>query len=190
MSAAQRVREPAAAPEKEKLDWVDSLATLFTTGVGRVAELQKKSLDIAAQHNTELVDLWKKAIQKIPGAPGLFLLELEGSGFDRYAEMHKAAIDLALDQSKAFAEMVKVRNSTAGKANEEVDTFAKKSVERVIAMQKKMLDQSAAQARAVVEKSSKQFGESAPMEAAADSMQRGMEAIVDAQKELLEMAVR
>lgn len=190
MSAAQRVREPVAHPEKDKPEWADSVASLFTTGVGRLADIQKKTIDIAAQQHTELLDLWKKAIQKIPGAPGLFLLELEGSGFERYAEMHKAAIDLALDQSKAFSEMVKERGAVAGKATDEVDTFTKKSVERVVAMQKKMLDQSAAQARAVVEKSSKQFGENAPVEAAADSMQRGVEAIVDAQKELLDMAVR
>lgn len=190
MSASQRVREPAPAPEREKMDWTESVASLFTTGVGRMAEIQKKGIDVAAQQHAELVELWKKVVQKIPGAPGLFLLELQASGFDRYAEIHKAAIDLTVDQSKAFAEMLKERTATAAKGTEGVDNFAKKSVERVIAMQKKALDQSAAQARAVVEKSSRQFGEGSPVEAAADSMQRGVAAIVDAQKELLDMAVR
>lgn len=190
MSAAQRVREPIAPPEKDKTVWGDSFAKLFTAGVGRIADIQKKSIDVAAQQHTEIVDLWKKAIQKLPGAPGLLLLELEAGGFDRFAEIHKAAIDLAVEQSKAFAEMLKERTATAAKGTEGVDNFAKKSVERVIAMQKKALDQSAAQARAVVEKSSRQFGEGSPVEAAADSMQRGVAAIVDAQKELLDMAVR
>lgn len=190
MSAAQRMREPGGPPEKEKADWTESVANLFTAGVGRIAEIQKKSVDIAAQHNRELLDVWKKAVQKIPGAPGLFLMELEGSGFDRFAEIHKAAIDLAVEQSKAFGEMLNERTTTAGKVREGVDDFTRKSVERVIAMQKKALEQSAAQARAVVEKSSKQFGESSQMEAAADSVQRGVNAIVDAQKELLDMAAR
>lgn len=190
MSAAQRVREPIAPPDKDKADWGESFAKLFTAGVGRIAEIQKKSIDVAAQQHTEIVDLWKKAIQKLPGAPGLFLLELEAGGFDRYAEIHKAAIDLAVEQSKAVSELLKSRTAMAGKAGEDADDFAKKSVERVIAMQKKVLDQSAAQTRAMVEKSGKQFGEGSPVESAAESMQRGVEAIVDAQKELLDMAVR
>jgi hypothetical protein len=190
MSASQRVREPVGIPEKDKPDWPESVANLFAAGVGRLAEVQKKSIDIAAQQNTELMDLWKKAVQKIPGAPGLFLLELGRSGFDRYVEIHKAAIDLEVEQSKAFAELLKERTTTAGKVNEGMNEFTKKSVERVIAMQKKALDQSAAQAKAVVEKSSRQFGEDSPVEAAAESVQRGVEAIVDAQKELLDMAVR
>jgi hypothetical protein len=190
MSATQRMREPAGAPGKDKLDWTESMAKLFTAGVGRIADVQKKSIDIAMQQNAELSELWKKAIQKIPGTPGLLLLELQGSGFDRYAEIQKAAIDLVVEQSKAFADLVKDRTATAGKVSEEADTFAKKSVERVIAMQKKALDQTAVQAKAVVESSSRQFGEGTPMEAAADSMQRGVDAIVDAQKELLNLAVR
>jgi wobble nucleotide-excising tRNase len=189
MATTQRVREPVGTA-KEKVEWTESVAKLFTTGVARMAEVQKKSLDIAAQQNAELVDLWKKAIQKIPGSPGLFVAELQASGFERYAEMHKAAIDLVVDQSKAFADLVKDRTATATRVNEDVDNFAKKSMERVVAMQKKALDQSAAQAKAVVETTGRQFGEGTPVEAAADSMQRGMNAIVDAQKELLDMAVR
>lgn len=190
MTTAQRVREPMAGQEKEGLDRPEAMTKLFTTGVGRIAEAQKKSIDIAAQQNTELVDLWKKAIQKIPGTPGLFLLELQGSGFDRYAEVQKAAIDFVVEQSKAFTDTVKERAATATKLNEEMDSFAKKSVERAIAMQKKALDQSAAQAKAVVDSSSRSFGQNSQVEAAADSMQRGVDAIVDAQKELLDMAVR
>ena len=189
MSTAQRVREPVAT-EKEKMDWTESITKLFVTGVGRIAEVQKKSIDIAVQQNAELVDLWKKAIQKIPGAPGLFLVELQASGVERYAEMNKAAIDLALEQSKAFTDLAKERVATVTKGGEEVDSFNRKSIERVIAMQKKVLDQSAAQAKAVVESTSKQFGEGSPVDAAADSMQRGVDALVDAQKELLDMAVR
>lgn len=190
MSAAQRVREPAAAPEKDRVEWPESMAKLFAAGVGRIAEIQKKSIDVAVQQNAELLDLWKKTIQKIPGAPGLFLLELEGSGFDRYAEIHKAAIDVVVEQSKAVSDLTKERTGTAAKVNDQLTDFTKKSVERVIAMQKKALDQSATQAKAIVETSSRQFGEGTQLEEAADSMQRGVDAIVDAQKELLDMAVR
>ncbi len=192
MGTTQRVhRDPAMPEPPEKIDFGESWARLFTSGVERIAEVQKKTIDIAVQHNTELVDLWKKAVQKLPGAPGLFFLELENSGIERFAGVHRATIDLFVEQSRAFAEMLKERTTAAAKVNEEADSFAKKSVERVIAMQKKALDQSAAQAKEVLEASNKQFGvKGSPVEAAADSIQRGVDAIVDAQKELLDMAVR
>lgn len=190
MSAAQRVRESAGTPEKAGMDWGESMTKLFTTGIGRIAEMEKKSLDIAVQQNGELVDLWKKTMQKMPGMPGLFLLELEGSGFERFAEIEKSAIDLMVEQSKAFADLVKDRGVTMTGAGEEVDAFAKKSLERVIAMQKKALDHSADQTKAVVETSTRQFGENTPIAAGAESVRRGIDAIVDAQKELLDLAVR
>jgi hypothetical protein len=177
-------------PEKDKVDWNESVAKLFTTGVGRIAEVQQKSIDLVAQQHAELVDLWKKAIQKIPGSPGLFLLELQESGFEQCAEIDKAAIDLAVDQSRAFADLIRERTETAAKVSEGVDNFTKKTIERVVAVQKKALDRSAVQARAVVERSSKQFGEGSPVQATAESMQHGVVAILNAQKELLDMAVR
>lgn len=190
MNTAQKVREPAAVPDRDRADWTDSMVKLFTAGLGRIAEVQKRSIDIAAQQNAELADLWKKAIRKVPGTPGMFLLELEDSGFERFADIEKAAVDMVVEQSKAWSDLMKERTATAGKVTEEVDNFAKKSVQRVIAMQKKALDHSAVQAKAVVESSNKQFGNGNVMETAMDSMQRGVDAIVDAQKELLELAVR
>lgn len=190
MSTAQRVREPMGVPEKEKTDWADSAAKMFTAGVGRMAEVQKKGIDVAVQQNAELLDLWKKAVRRMPGAPGLFLLELQGTGFDRYASIQRAAIDMVVEQSRAFADLVRERADKAAKVNEEMDQFTKKTVERVVAMQKKALDESAVQAREAVETSGRQFGAGSPVEAVADSMQRGVDAVVDAQKELLDMAVR
>jgi hypothetical protein len=191
MSTTQRVhRDPAAPEPPAKVDFGE-VAKLFTTGVGRIAEVQKKSIEIAAQQNAEVVELWKKTIQKLPGAPGLFMLDLQNSGFDRYAEIQKVAIDFFVEQSRAFADLLKERTATAEKVVEDADSFARKSVERAVAMQKKALEHSAAQAKAVFESSSRQFGvEGSPVEAAADSIQRGVDAIVDAQKELLDMAVR
>jgi len=189
MSAAQKVREPAAVPEREKVDWTKFITNLFTTGVGRIAEVQKKSIDIATQQNAEVLEVYDKAIEKVSGGPGLFMLELQGSGFERFAEIQKATIDLFVDQSTAFADLVKDRIATATKVNEEVDTFAKKSMERVIAMQKKALDQSGVQAKAVMESSSKQFAAGNAMGTVAETMRRGVDAIVDAQKELLNIAV-
>jgi len=172
------------------MDWGESMGKLVATGIGRIAEVEKKSLDFAVQQNGELLDLWKKTLQVLPGMPGLFMLELEGSGFERFVEIEKSAIDLMVEQSKAFTDLVKDRGVTTTGTGEEMDAFAKKSLERVIAVQKKALDHSAAQTKAAVEASTRQFGEGTPMGAAAESIRRGVDAIVDAQKELLDLAVR
>jgi len=192
MSTTQRVhRDPAAPEPPAKIDVGESVASLFTTGVGRIAEIQKKTIEMAAQHNAEAVALYRNAVQKLPGAPGLFMLDLQSTGFDHYAEIQKVAIDFFVEQSRAFADLLKVRTATAEKVVEDADSFAKKSVERAVAMQKKALEHSAAQAKTVFESSNRQFGvEGSPVGAAADSIQRGVDAIVDAQKELLDMAVR
>ena len=192
MSTTQRVHKDPGVPEAPgKIDYNESFARLFVSGITRIAEMQKKTLEIAAQQNAEIVDVWKKAVQKLPGSPGLFMLELENSGFDRYAEVQKVAIDLVVEQGRAFADLLKDRAGTAAKVGEGAGTFAKESVERVVAMQKKALEQTAAQAKAVVETSSRQFAvEGTPVETAADSIQRGVDAIIDAQKELLDLAVR
>jgi hypothetical protein len=137
MSTTQRVhRDPAAPEPPAKVDFGE-VATLFTAGVGRIADMQKKSIEIAAQQNAEVVELWKKTVQKLPGAPGLFMLDLQNTGFDRYAETQKAAIDFFVEQSHAFADLLKERTTAAEKATEDADNFAKKSMERVVAMQKK-----------------------------------------------------
>src|SRR5437660_8685301 len=53
---------------------VEGIATLYTKGVERLAEAQKKILDVAQQHNAEAIDAWKKIGQGTPSAPGLFIL--------------------------------------------------------------------------------------------------------------------
>src|SRR5690348_13606690 len=184
-------REPEMPEIAEKVDFAEATARLFTAGLGRVAEVQKKSLDIAVQQHNELLDLWKKVIQKVPGAPGMFLLDLDRTGFERAAETQKATIDLFVDQTRAFGDMVKERTGATTKSGDKVVDFAQQGVERAVATQKKVLESAAAQTRAVFDTAKQQFGvEGGPVEAAADSIQRGMSAIVDAQKELLDLAIR
>jgi hypothetical protein len=69
--------------------------------------------------------------------------------------------------------------------------FTQQGVERVVAAQKTVLDHAAAHSKEILETAREKFGaEGSPVEAATDSIQRGVNAIVEAQKELLDMAVR
>lgn len=185
-------REPDILPDrKEKAELGDTMAKLFTTGVSRIAEIQKRAIDTAVQQHTELTDAWKKLYEKVPGAPGVFLLDLDRDCFERIAETQKAAIDLVAEHSKSFADLLKERTTTTCKNGDTVVEFAQQGVERAVATQKKALENAAAQTKAVFDAAKRQFGyEGGPVEVAADSIQRGVNAIVDAQKELLDMAVR
>jgi hypothetical protein len=54
---------PAAAAGKPQ--FADPITPLYVNGVERLAELQKKSLDIAAEQSAEWMNAWKKALDRI-----------------------------------------------------------------------------------------------------------------------------
>ena len=91
----------------QKNEVVEAFIPLYTKNVERLAELQKKSLDIAAEQNAELIAACKKAFHYIPETPGLFLFDLVGQTFERFVETQKGAIDLAVEQSHVVAGLAK-----------------------------------------------------------------------------------
>jgi hypothetical protein len=63
-------------------------------------------------------------------------------------------------------------------------------VERAAAVQKKVLDQTATQTKLVLDTVKQQFGFAGwPAGAAVDSIHRGVDAVIEAQKDLLDIAV-
>src|ERR1700733_9267051 len=129
MSTTQKVhRERGAAEGPEKVDFSEYVGNLVTSGSGRIAEAQKKALDLAVRQNTELVDLWKKTAKQLPGVPGLFLLDLEKSGFERFAEAQRTVIDLMVEQSLAIADLLKERTTETAKATDTAVKFTRQGV--------------------------------------------------------------
>jgi len=168
---------------------VESIATLYTKGVERLAETQKKILDVAQQHNAETIDALKKIGQGTQGAPGLFILDLAAATFGQYADLQKDAIDLAVEQSQTLAGIAKERVNSVSKATDGVTTLAQDTVERATALQKKAIEFSAAQTKTVIDTFKQQSGVAGtPVEAAATSFQNGVETIAETQKELLNIA--
>lgn len=182
-------RKPAPAAAAEKTEIVESIATLYTTGVERLAEVQKKGIDLAVKQNAELLDAWKKIAQAIPGAGNLFMLDLAANAFERYADTQKGAIDLVLEQSHALADVVKECAASAAAAFEGAPAMVKQAVDQSVAAQKKALDYSAEQTKAASASAKQQFG-MAGAEAVAESFERGMDALIESQKELLDIAAK
>jgi len=184
-------KEPGSAAAAEKTEVVETIATLYTKGVERIAEVQKKGSDLAGKQNAELLDAWKKIAQLVPGAPGLFMLDLASNAFERYAETQKGAIDLVLEQSHALAGLVKERAASTANTTEGAAAIVQQTVEQSVEAQKKALDYSVAQSKAAFQTAKKQFGlTGTPAEAAADSFQRGVDSLIETQKELLDIAAK
>ena len=150
-----------------------------------MADAQKKAIDLAIEHNADMVSSWKK---QAAAAPGLFMLDLATTAFDRFAETHKGMIDLMVEQTHTLADLVKERKVKTGKVIDEGVARAQEAIDQSVAAQKTALDYTTKQTKAVFETAKKQFGYAGtPAGAAADSVQRGIEVVVDAQKELLEV---
>lgn len=181
------VDEPHAAVH-EAAEVRNTFVALFTRGIDRLAEMQKRTIDIAMQQNAELIDVYKKFGQKLPGTPRLPLLEVANTVFERYADAQKNAIDLAVEQSHAWIDAYKDRAAVANKTTESAVNLTNQAVERSVAAQKKVLETAAAQTKAAMEAARQQMGfTGAPADAALNSFQRGVDTLVEAQKEMLDL---
>jgi hypothetical protein len=185
MSTPKKASKPAAGAAKKNNDVVEAFIPLYTKNVERLAELQKKSLDIAAEQNAELIAACKKAFNYIPETPGLFLFDLVGQTFARFVETQKGAIDLAVEQSHVVAGLAKERGGSAVKVAEGVTALFKQSVEHSVAAQKKALDYYAEQHKSACEAAKKQFR--IANNPAADAFQNGIDALIQTQKTMLDI---
>lgn len=186
MKATEKGPEgPVTTAAGGKQDFVEAAFHLYATGIERLAEAQKKAIDLAVNQNVEMVSSWKKQAW---AAPGFFMLDLAASACDRYAETQKGMIDLAVEQSHLLAGIVKERKVQTGKIVDDSVAKAHEAIDQSIAAQKTVLDFTTRQAKTAFETAKKQFGYAGtPAAAAADSVQRGIEVVVDAQKELLDV---
>jgi hypothetical protein len=128
---------------------------------------------------------WKKFALPVPGA---LMLDLATTAFERLAETQKGSIDLMVEQTRTFSKLVKERKVKATDTIEEGKKTAKEAIEHSIAAQKTALDYTAKQAKAAFESVKQQMGYAGtPVGAAAESMERGMDIVLEAQKDLLDL---
>jgi hypothetical protein len=136
---------PVKAAEGTKVDAIESMTDLYTHGIERLAEMQKKGLEIAVKHNADVVSTWKKFTLPVPG---MLMLDLATTAFERFAETQKGSIDLMVEQTHTFAKVVKERKVKATDTMEEGKERAKEAIGHSVAAQKTALDYTAKQAKA------------------------------------------
>lgn len=186
---AKPKRNVAAEASPTDKELRDNFATLYTKSVERVAEIQKRGIDLAMQQNKETIELWKLLTEKLPWAPLEKSFEEAETTLERFAGTQKTAIDLMVEQTHAFVEMVKERATAVDKTTDSVLKFAKQSFDRSVDAQKKATGAAVNETKSAFESAREKF-EFPGGTAVAESIQHGMDAIVEAQKELLESVSR
>lgn len=180
--------EEPRIPPQDTAKVEDTFVTLLGRGIDRIAEIQKHTIDIAAQQNAEMMDIYNKTAQKLPRAFRPPAVELAGTIFARFSDAQKHAIDLTVEQSHAVLGAVKERVASMEKSSESVVNRSKQAVEHTVDAQKKMMETAMAESKAVMEAARQQIGfTEAPADAAVSSFQRGVNTFVEAQKEILDL---
>ncbi len=113
-------------------------ANIFLKGVERAAELQKKSLDAAAQQNAEVIATYQKGPQVVRAMPNVF--ELAGKAFEGYIEAQKSVIDQMVKQTAALVQGAKESGNSAQKVAEDFTKTIQPLIEHTVEAQKKALE--------------------------------------------------
>jgi len=186
-SKSSKKTTPANAAVTTEL--VDVFSPVIVNSVEQVADLQKKTLDVAAEQTAAWLGAWKQAFSFFPVTPPAFIFEVASQAVQTAIENQKSAIDLVVEQTKSATEITKVRVDAYGKIAAGVTTSIKKSVERSVEAQKKVLDFASEQNKVVFESTKKQLSAvPGPATLIVDSFQRGTDAVIEAQKSVLDFA--
>ena len=188
-SKASKKTTPATAAGKPQFS--DPITPLYVNGVERLAELQKKSLDIAAEQSAEWMNAWKKAFSYFPPTPATYVFDIAEKAVETFVATQKSAIDLVVEQSHAVAGINQVRGEAYATIADSVTGIFQQSVERSVEAQKKVLDFASAQSKSAFETTKKQLGTAgAPVAAIVESLQRGTETLIETQKSALDIAAK
>jgi hypothetical protein len=178
-----------ATPASANTEFVDVFSPVVLNSVEQVADLQKKTLDVAAEQSAAWLGAWKQAFSFFPVTPPAFIFEVAGQAVQTAIENQKSAIDLVVEQTKSATDITKVRVDAYTKIAAGVTASVKKSVERSVEAQKKVLDFAGEQSKTVFESTKKQLSSvPGPATLIVDSFQRGTDAVIEAQKSVLNFA--
>ena len=167
----------------------ETLTPVYLKGIQRGADLQKKSLDVAAEQANDWIAVYKKAFSYLPVATPTFLFDLAEQVVENVVDMQKNVIDLFVEQSEASASTVNERAEAYNKVAEGVAAATQASVARSVEAQQKALSFAAEQSSAFYKNAKNQFGVK-PVAAVIDTVERGTKAMLEAQKSLIDVVAK
>jgi uncharacterized protein YbcI len=175
--------------EAAKPEFVDALTPFYLNSVKSLAELQKQSLDLAAEQTAELVGASKKAFSYFPVMPPIVMFDIVGQTVQTLVNTQKDAIDLVVEQTEAVAKIQKERAEAYSKIVDTVAATFKTSVERSVEAQKKVLQFAAEQNKAISQAAKKQVGNGTAA-VVVDTLENGANTLIEAQKSILDATTK
>ena len=151
----KEAKGPVTAAEGMKVDVIESISELYTSGIERLAEVQKKGLELAVKQNAEVAVAWKKFTLPVPG---VLMLDLATTAFERFAETQKGAIDLMVEQTSHLLQAGEGAEGQGDGHDGGRQEDGQEAIEHSIAAQKTALDYTTKQAKAAFETAKQQLG--------------------------------
>ena len=164
-----------------------TLTPIYLKGVQRAADLQQKSLDVAAEQASDWIAVYKKAFGYFPVAAPTFFFDLAEQVVEGVVDTQKNVIDLFVEQSEAVASTVDERAEAYNKVAEGVAAAVQAAVVRSVEAQQKALSFAAEQSSAFYKNAKNQFGVE-PVAAVVDTVEHGTKAILETQRLLIDVA--
>lgn len=181
-------KDPSAegAPNKQELPDVSAVTALVQKNVERLADLQKATLDALGHQNADVTESLRKSLKSTPASPVVTFLDFAEKGLDGWITAQKNIVDLIVQQSAHSLQATEERTGFATQSIGKLNELVQQTVDRTAAAQKAMLEFAAKQNEAVA-KAFQRPGAGAVGEVA-QSMERGVATIINAQKEFLDTA--
>jgi len=168
-----------------------AFATMVHKGVERLADLQKTTLDLLNQQTIDFDNFYRQAFRGMPMLPGMMFMDLAEQAMGRMVEAEKNIIDIAVKQSAQAVELAKHRTDMASKTADAMKDLFAQSTERAVAVHRIVLDLAAEQNKMVAETVKRQAGVAGtPVARAAETIERGVDTMIETQKEILEAAAK
>jgi hypothetical protein len=172
-----------------KADFNDTITPLCLNGVARVAEVQKNTLDLAAEQAAEWIGACKNAFSFFPTAAPTFFFDVLNQTVEICVETQKSAIDLVSEQTQAVTGISKQRANAYAEITESAKSAFQSTVNRSAEAQKRVLEFADTQNKAICAATKKQIG-SSPITPFIDSFERGASTLIEAQKSILETTTK
>lgn len=166
---------------------LDAACEMFTNSLQTMFNMQKSVLDLAVQQNAETAEAYKKVLKGTAFAPSSSVVDFATQAFEKYAGLQKSFLDLAFDQANALTQFPGLRQESPAKTGNMLTNLMQESIQRGVTAQKMALDVASQQNKALTDVLKQQLS-GTPMAAAADSIQRGVDALIETQKNVLEIA--
>jgi len=185
-------KDSASDPPVEKAEAQETLASSFASmyhrQVERAAGLQKNALDVFIQQTADMHNAFRQALRATPLAT---FIDFEQDALERWARAQKTLLDMTVQQSAAVVGFAKEQTAGTTKTADGLKELVQDTADRTVAVHRVVLDLTAQQTAAAVETIKRQPGVAeTPFAAAAESIAKGMDTIIETQKGIVEAAAK